>query len=247
MKESEVLERINSYKNWYHKIEIMPGIITPGINESKIVLERLKIPEDCSGLRVLDLGTRDGFFAFEFEKRGAEVIAMDYMPAEKTGFHIAAELLNSRVTFIHENVYNISPDKYGYFDIVLFLGLLYHLRDPLYVIDKIRAVCKDILYLETFVIDNRFLLPDGSMTSLDSISKLLRDIPIMQFYPGDSLNKGITNYWGPNLKCVELMLEEANFSILEKNLYNDRAIVKCKVDNNKRKEFFMNIARGLVE
>lgn len=190
------------------------------------------------------MGTRDGFFAFEFEKRGAEVVAVDYFPADMTGFKVASELLNSKVEYRHDNIYNISRDKYGTFDIVLFLGLLYHLRDPLLALDIIRSVCMDMLYLETLVIDNLFLLPDGNNVTLSSISKDLQNIPIMQFYPKDSFNKGFTNYWGPNLKCVELMLIESNFSVIEKKLFGNRAIFKCKASSDEKIEFHKNIARG---
>jgi hypothetical protein len=66
-----------------------PGITTPGINNTAQVLALLDLPDDARGLRVLDLGTR-GFFAFEMERRGAEVIAVDYIPKDQTGFAVAS-------------------------------------------------------------------------------------------------------------------------------------------------------------
>jgi len=244
--ESEVMAKVNSVKHWYHQIEVRPGIVTPGINNSSEVLKRLDISDNCQRLRVLDLGTRDGFFAFELEKRGAEVIAVDYYPADSTGFKVASELLNSKVTYIQDNIYNISKEKYGTYDIILFLGLLYHLRDPLLALDIIRDICRNELYLETYVIDNAFLLPDGGKVPLHSISEKLQDIPLMEFFPRDSLNKDFSNYWGANFKCVELMLIESNFSIVEKGLYGDRAIFKCRISFDKELDYQKKIARGIV-
>jgi len=116
--------RIATVPVWYHQIDLGGGIITPGFNRSAEVLEWMDIPADCRGLRVLDVGARDGFFAFEFERRGAEVVAVDYLPRNETGFDVAAELLGSRVSYIEDNVYYLTPERYGTFDIVLFLGLL---------------------------------------------------------------------------------------------------------------------------
>ncbi|MGB8354143.1 MAG: class I SAM-dependent methyltransferase [Chthoniobacteraceae bacterium] len=92
---------IAQHTAWYHRIELSPGIITPGINDSGENLRQLDglgLPVDCSGLRVLDIGTADGFMAFEMERRGAgEVIALDYRKPTTTGFTIASEILGSRV------------------------------------------------------------------------------------------------------------------------------------------------------
>ena len=246
LSQTEIKEKIDSVAHWYHQIEIRPGLITPGTNDSAAVLGLLNIPEDCSGLRVLDLGARDGFFAFEFEKRGAaEVIALDYFPKERTGFGTAAELLNSQVVYVQENIYQVTKEKYGMFDVVLCLGLIYHLPDPLGALNIIRAICKNELYLETYIIDNAFLLPNKKLVSLASISKKLLDIPLMQFYPADSLDQDHTNYWGPNSTCMAAMLEECNFSVIDQKTQQDRAIFKCKAVFRSEMEYFKNIARGI--
>src|SRR5947209_5053550 len=100
---AEALKKVHSVPHWYHQIRIGEDIVTPGINNSALTLEHLGLPESCQGLRALDLGTRDGFFAFELERRGAEVIAVDYYPADRTGFQVASELLGSRVAFRQDN------------------------------------------------------------------------------------------------------------------------------------------------
>jgi tRNA (mo5U34)-methyltransferase len=241
---AEIMEKINSVKYWYHPVRINADIVAPGSNDAGETLRLLGLPESCAGLRALDLGTRDGFFAFELERRGAEVVAVDYLPADQTGFKVAAELLGSRVTFFQDNVYNITKEKYGTFDIVLFLGLIYHLPDPMLALAVIRSLCGGELYLETQVIDNAFMMPDGSSVPLRSVSEKLEGASIMQFYPGTSLNADPTNYWAPNMRCMEMMLVENNFAVLAKKLNGARGIFKCKVSDNADLEFLNNIARG---
>ncbi len=243
--DSPILEKIQTVKHWYHQIEIKPGLVTPGVQNSSEILRLLNFPNDCSGLKALDLGARDGFFSFELEKRGAEVLALDYYPSDKTGFKVAAELLDSKVTYVQDNFYNVSVEKYGTFDIVLFLGLIYHLPDPLRSLDIVRKVCTNELYLETQVIDNAFLKADGTFVQLSSVSEELDEIPIMQFYPKNSLLNDPTSYWAPNLKCMELMLNETNFSVLEKHLYNSRGLFKCQVTSDDWLTYHMELQTGV--
>lgn len=191
---SEIEVKIRSVHNWYHRIEFAPGLVTPGINDSPAYAAHFRFAADCTGMRVLDLGTRDGFFAFEFERRGAEVLAVDYCAANKTGFAVAAELLGSKVIHQQANIYDISPEEHGVFDVVLMLGLLYHLPDPMLALDICRRVCRDRLYVETQVIDRAFLMQDGSFTELASLHPELAASPLMQFYPENALNGDFTNY-----------------------------------------------------
>ncbi len=242
----EIEARIRSFPHWYHRIEVAPGILTPGINDSQTYAGLFHFPEDCAGMRVLDLGTRDGFFAFEFERRGAEVLAVDYFPADQTGFAVAAELLGSKVTHQQANIYDISPERHGTFDIVLILGLLYHLPDPMLALDICRRVCRERLYLETQVIDRAFLLRDGTFTSLASLHPELAENPLMQFYPRDALNNDFTNYWAPNEACMRRMLEENRFQVDRVVPNGPRAVFECSVKSDQQLEHFGRISRGLV-
>ena len=90
-------EAIAKQWKWHHKIEVAPGVWTPGLQDTQTLLSQIGMPEDLSGMRVLDIGARDGFFTFEAERRGArEVVALDNEAPTNTGFAIAAELLDSR-------------------------------------------------------------------------------------------------------------------------------------------------------
>lgn len=217
-------ELIDSVDPWYHRIEVLPGLVTPGVNKSQMVLEALDLPQDLSGKRVLDIGTRDGFFAFECERRGAEVTAIDYMPSQETGFPVAKELLGSDVEFVQENVYDLSEAKYGEFDLVLFLGVLYHLRDPMLALDRIWEVCRGRLIVETQTIDDALLTPKGDFARLADIDGDLESIPLMQFYPGDALNGDPTCIWAPNESCLRAMLEEVGFAVESQQRIGQRGI-----------------------
>jgi len=242
----QVRERIDSVPSWYHRIPIRSGIVTPGVNDSPATLALLELPADCRGLRVLDLGTRDGFFAFELERRGAEVLAVDYEPEDESGFKVAAGLLGSSVRYLWANVYDLSPGEIGTFDIVLFLGLLYHLPDPMRALSIARSLCHRRMWLESHVIDNGVLLPDGRSVSLKGVSPELQAVPLMQFYPGRTLANDPTNYWGPNLSCLQAMLRECRFTVRSSLVHGSRAIVECAVAEAQDLAYLERIARGRV-
>jgi tRNA (mo5U34)-methyltransferase len=118
---------------WFHTIDLGHGVITKGVDISQPErLARLRLPDDLSGRSVLDIGAWDGFFSFEAERRhAARVVASDYYAWHGTGwgtgqgkaaFQLAREALGSRVEDVDLDVMDLSPDRVGSFDVVLFLG-----------------------------------------------------------------------------------------------------------------------------
>jgi len=210
--------RIKEHASWYHTIEVAPGVVTPGVHDSKSglgILDEMGLPTDCSGLRVLDIGCRDGFFAFELERRGAVVLGIDYVEPTRTGFSIVAGLLGSKARFVVENVYDLNAETHGVFDIVLFLGVLYHLRNPMLALDKIRSVTKNggLLFVETqMAVD-----PDLAACAT----------PAMQFFPRHDLNGDPTTKWGPNLSGLRAIVEESQFHALSDSLHGGRGYLKA--------------------
>src|SRR5688572_29489501 len=109
-------DRVASHPVWYHRIELAPGLVTPGVSDPQVglrTLDAMGLPRDCAGMRVLDIGCRDGFFSFEMERRKARVVGLDYADPTVTGFSIAAEALGSHVEYRVENVYDLSPERHG--------------------------------------------------------------------------------------------------------------------------------------
>ena len=214
----EIRRRIAEQGRWWHEIELAPGIVTPGddSNREKLpVLEEIGLPSRLDGVRALDIGCSDGYFSFELENRGAEVVAMDFVDASSTGFSTAGEILGSHVEYRIENVYNLNPRDHGTFDLVFFLGVLYHLRQPLAALDSIRSIMREggELYVATFLIDEHVQLPGGDVTSLRNLNPTLSDIPLWQAYPGDSLNGDFTNCFAPNMRALHVALAEAEFKV----------------------------------
>src|SRR3982750_2975293 len=113
MSPAEVAARVATVKHWYHRVPVGHGILTPGVNDCATVLGMMDLPSDLTGKRVLDIGARDGFFSFECERRGAEVVAIDYEPAEQTGFNVLRDLVGSKLSLIRANVYDLTPEAFG--------------------------------------------------------------------------------------------------------------------------------------
>ena len=157
--------RAAAERDWYHTIELAPGVLTPGWFDTRAVAPTLPWP-DLAGKRCLDIGTFDGFWAFEMERRGAaEVVAVDVpdprewdWPAGSEeeamrsigarkgagdGFTIAKEALGSSVDRRPLSIYQLSPEAVGLFDFVYLGSLLVHLRDPVGALGAVRSVCTD--------------------------------------------------------------------------------------------------------
>ena len=188
------------------------GLFTPGYSDSVAARSLLGWPDRLDGLTVLDIGAAEGFFSFEAELRGARVTAVDRVHADHSGFALVRDILGSNVEHHQMSVYNINPQALGQFDLVLFLGVFYHLRYPLLALDVLRDVCRGMLILETQVVDHHWVLPGGQIGRLKDLAPGLADTPLAQFYPNDELNGDRTNWWAPNCKGMEDMLRSAGFS-----------------------------------
>lgn len=237
MERSELEREVAQHSGWYHRIELAPGLITPGAHDSPTALkdlDRLGLPSSCRGLRVLDIGCRDGFFAFEVERRGGEVIGIDYAEPEVTGFSIASRALNSRVQYLVENVYDLDAEKHGTFDIVLFLGVLYHLRNPMLALDKIRTVHKPggLLFVET------------QLTAKPEIAAL--PTPLWEFFPKDTLHGDSTNKWAPNIPGLVAVVEECLYRVERSDSRGSRGYVRASAVTDGRLDFFraLDAAKG---
>lgn len=200
----EALRAAVAKLHWYHSIDLGNGIVTPGIDDTPRRLSRIGLPADLRGASVLDVGAWDGFFSFEAERRGAgRVLATDHFCwggagwGTKDGFELARAVLTSQVEDIEVDVLDLSPQRVGVFDVVLFLGLLYHTRHPLLALERIFAVTRDLLIVETVV---------------DLLS--CRG-PAVAFYPDSELYGDRTNWWGPNPAAVTAMLQSVGFSRVE--------------------------------
>ncbi len=152
-------------RSWYHAIEIEPGLVTDGWFDLRPHVRHYGLPDRMDGMRVLDIGTWDGFWAFEMERRGAEVVALDVdhereydwpprrRPAEPkeldrgAGFRLVKEIRDSKVERVQCNIYDISPERLGTFDLVFCGVVLIHLRDQLLALERFASVCRGQLVI----------------------------------------------------------------------------------------------------
>jgi hypothetical protein len=212
---------------WYHTLELAAGVITPGQIDLRKAARRL-LPDDLRGKRALDVGTFDGFWAFELERRGAEVVAIDVaavgdaqIPPNNReqvqreaaqfdvelgrGFRIAAELLGSRVTRVVCDVQALTPEAIGGPVDIAFMGaLLIHLRDPALGLERILGSLHpggELYQLETTSLGLSLLHPRTPVARLQTLATPF-------------------NWWCPNWAALRAYLTTAGFTeIRSRGLY----------------------------
>lgn len=229
-------EVIKSYPEWYHSIELAPGVVTPGrapIEAWERELRNLRLP-DLHGKSVLDIGAYDGYFSFAAERLGAsKVVSLDhyvwsadmagYMrdwreslrtgmpippphesrhwhPDELPGrrpFDAARALLGSRAEPVVGDFMTMDVESLGRFDVVLFLGVLYHTEEPL---EAMRRVA-------------RLTAPGGvAVIETEAVEVMgLREMAFCEFFPGAELNNDASNWWAPNGKALDGLCRAAGF------------------------------------
>jgi tRNA (mo5U34)-methyltransferase len=208
----DLRRRVEALKNHFHSpFDFGHGIVTRPAHVQRRFRRRLRllqIPQDLTGKSVLDIGAWDGYFSFEFERRGAKrVLAIDSFtwdeqraaPRGLECFLLAREFFNSKVDHKRLDVHDLSPDAIGTFDLVFCAGVLYHMRHPLLGLEKIRSVVaeKGQLVLETHQL----------------IPALHERAPLITYFPGDET--GVTlRYPGgfPTRAWVAAALHGAGFA-----------------------------------
>jgi tRNA (mo5U34)-methyltransferase len=202
---------VSGVSHWHHAFEIFPGVVTPGTYDPTFLLDKTRLAADLRGLRVLDIGTSDGFFALELARRGAEVVAIDYRGKEDHGYHVMERLNPVEIEYHKMNVYELADKELGQFDIVLFMGVLYHLPDMIRALHMIRQCCRDKLFVETH-----------------SENDFCRDIAAARYYKGSTLADDHTNFWAPNRLCVFDMLHDTGFDVERDEAWGQRLFVVAK-------------------
>jgi tRNA (mo5U34)-methyltransferase len=203
-------------QRWYHAIELPDGTVTPGWFDLRSVVPRYGLPDDLRGKRALDVGTWDGFWAFELERRGAEVVAIDLddesaldWPARRRpssfssgrgdGFRIAREALGSSVERVELSVYDATPERVGTFDLVFCGSVLIHLRDQLLALERIASVTA----------------PGGMFVSAEEYDRLASLFPwAVARWRGDEPSAVV--FWRPSLRAWRRMLWAAGFDRVER-------------------------------
>jgi tRNA (mo5U34)-methyltransferase len=194
---------------WYHKFEIYPGVVTPGVYDPSGTLKELNLPQDMAGMRILEIGPADGYFTKMMSARGASVVAVDYAARDFYGFATMEKLSGRSFEFHQCNIFDLPSLNLGSFDLIICLGVLYHLPDPLRGLCAISCVPTKAFILETV------------------ISTGYQNACVAQFVPGISPNGDYTNFWEPTAHCCEAMLGDVGFLVHSTFLNGNRGMFRC--------------------
>jgi SAM-dependent methyltransferase len=219
--QEEIRKKIESVR-WYHAYEVLPGIVTPGqfALDVAAAFKQLGVPEDLHGKRALDIGTWDGPIAFELEKRGADVDAIDVQDPNCTAFNCAHALRQSKVRYTQMSVYDVAKHFPHKFDVIFFYGVYYHLKHPLLALEALAEALADggRIYFEGELLLTYSETNDGERSDLDNPTLAASRVPLSLCYTGDY--KSASNWFVPNLACLKGWFEAAGLDILNYHLFS---------------------------
>jgi tRNA (mo5U34)-methyltransferase len=212
--------RIRALAPWFHNMDLggiptAPDHFLGDYPRQKFARFAHALPRDLRGKSVLDLGCNAGFYSFEMKRRGAaRVVGVDSDERYLAQARLAAEVLGmTDIEWRRLDVYRVA-ELGERFDLVIFMGVLYHLRHPLYALDLLHEhVVGDRLLFQSMLRGSDEIAPVAPDYPFEETAQFEQDgWPLMYFvehaYAGDE-----TNWWIPNRACVEAMLRSAGFAI----------------------------------
>ena len=241
MVETSVARRLIDGKPWHHDFEIVPGVRTHGTYNPAAMWDELQLPADLSGTSLADVGASNGYFSFEARKRGARVVAFDFRHKDNSGFGLA-QYINGMSDIEHHqiNVLELAAETYGQHDVVLALGLLYHISDPYLALANCAALARERLLIESYCIDG-------------IVTRDRRDEPLMRFIPDPArfpthghVNHDRSNFWGFTSVCLQRMVEDLGFSVERARVDDDRVLIDARRAVSSMQETRVPLAYGLA-
>lgn len=186
---------------WWHEIDLGNGVVTPALRGGGAsgMLEALRLP-DLTGKTVLDVGAWDGALSFLAERSGAQVTAFDL--ARPPTFELASRVLRSKVRYVEGDITTIDPASLGTFDVVLCLGVIYHVPSPFDVLERLAPLARDLLVIETDTAAN---------TNPNPMARFVLDTDAYL----DGASRYRPNFWLPNSACCHAMLRACGFREVE--------------------------------
>ena len=216
-------KRVEELGPWFHNLHLPDGSQTaPGHSLGDFPAFKWRqiaeaLPHDLTGWTALDIGCNAGFYSFELARRGAEVVAVDsdehYLRQARWA---AAEFgLQARIDFRHQQVYDLGREPEVY-DLVLFLGVFYHLRYPLLGLDVVARKTRRLLCLQSLSLPGEAVEEFTDGLGLDERARMLTPgWPQMAFIEHRLANDP-TNWWAPNHACIEAMLRSCGMTVVDR-------------------------------
>lgn len=210
--------QIDALRPWFHNLHLPGGLQTapdhplgdfPSFKWARIAPH---VQEDLRGWSVLDIGCNAGFYSFQLAARGATVTAIDHDPHYLRQARWAAEQLqlSDRIRFRQMQIYELAREPEQY-DLVWFMGVLYHLRHPLLALDIVRRKTRRAMVMQTLTMPGEEVAIAPADMPIDQRQQLLQaGWPVMAFIE-NRLADDPTNWWAPNHACVLAMLRSSGF------------------------------------
>jgi tRNA (mo5U34)-methyltransferase len=216
----EIRRRVSELGEWFHNIELdgvqtAPDHFLGDYPSLKWRMFESSIPKDFTGKTVLDIGCNGGFYSIQMKRRGAaHVIGIDSDPIYLNQARFAAQICGADIEFRQLDVYNVAALRQK-FDVVLFMGVLYHLRHPLLALDLLHEhVVKDMLIFQSLLRGGNDVAHIESNYPFSETQVFNKSgYPLMHFVEQSYANDP-TNWWIPNRACVEAMLRSSGFQIV---------------------------------
>lgn len=215
---SRLERRIRELDPWFHNLELdgiqtAPHHFLGDYPRSKFERFAASLPADLAGKTVLDVGCNAGFYAFEMKRRGAaRVVGIDTDPRYLAQARLASEVLGQQIELHQLDVYSVAKlaEK---FDLVMFMGVLYHLRHPLLALDLLHDhVTRDLLLFQS-MLRGPEPVPVESDYPFEETAVFDRPGHPALYFVEDCYAGDWTNWWIPNRACVEAMLRSSGFAI----------------------------------
>lgn len=212
--------KIESLRPWFHNLHLPNGVQTAPDHYfgdfPKFKWDDIKksIPRNLEGWTALDIGCNAGFYSFELAKRGATVLGIDLDPHYLRQARWAAKEMGlaDKVTFKQMQVYDLAKLKRN-FDLVIFMGVFYHLRYPMLALDIVSQKVKKMMVFQTLTMPGEEVFTPKPDISLDDRKQMLKKgWPVMAFIEKRLANDP-TNWWAPNHACIEAMLRTCGLKV----------------------------------
>jgi tRNA (mo5U34)-methyltransferase len=246
----EIRERVHALGPWFHNLDLHGVPTAPSHflgDYPKIKWRHFAdaIPEDLTGKSVLDIGCNAGFYAMEMKRRGAKrVLGLDSKDEYLRQARFAAEVNELEIEFRKLSVYDVGSLGER-FDIVIFMGVLYHLRHPLLALDLIHEhVADDLLLFQSMQrgsTEVEVLKPNYDFWTIEQFDRA--GFPRLHFIENKYADDP-TNWWVPNRACVEAMLRSAGFRIVE---HPEEEVYICRRGERPQADGAVYPARGGCE
>jgi len=203
---------------WFHNVPLTKSIGTrlemPEHPANRWSVIDSFVPKDLSGKTVLDIGVNAGFFSLEMKRRGAErVLGIDIMPHILAQTRFTSHWFELPIELLEWDVYDVGA--LGSFDIVVFLGVLYHLKHPLYALEKIESVCKSTLYFQSVVRGSGKDFEPADDYPISEVAVFDRPEYPKLYFIEKSFNGDVSNWWMATRSCLKAMLRVSGFKNIQ--------------------------------